>query len=94
MKNLLLLAVLLAGLSLPTAEASARWWRSGYWGYPGYYGRTYSYNYGYRPYVRPYYNYGYGYRPYSYYGYRPYYRSYYYPRVGAYYNGPSVRWYW
>jgi hypothetical protein len=97
MRNLLLIAVLFAGLLLPTSQASARWGWGGSYYRPSYYARTYNYayrpytyNYGYRPY-----NYNFGYRPYSYYGYRPYTynygRSYYYPRVGAYY--PGVR-YW
>lgn len=98
MRNLLLIAVLLAGLALPISEASARWGWRGYYNGPGYSGRVYNYGYGYRPYSY------YGYRPYSY-GSGPYYynnygryynnygRSYYYPRVGAYYYGTGVRWY-
>jgi len=86
MRNLLLIAVVLAGLLIPTGEASARWGRGGGVYVGPSYSRPYYYNYGYRPYsnygYRPYY-YNYGYRPYSY-GYRPY--NNYAPRANFYWS--------
>jgi hypothetical protein len=93
MKRLLLIAVVLAGLLVPTDSASAyRGWRGGYYYSPraNVYMTPRSYSY-YRPY-------SYGYRP-NYYGYR----SYYYPRstyaYGRYYGqvyrpGVSLYWSW